>query len=46
MYKYFGLMMTCVGRKVPTLSKLIKHKIVVFEEVYILFHFITKSQKV
>ena len=38
-YKYFGLMMACIGRNLSPLRKLIKYKIVVCEEVYILFHF-------
>ena len=37
--KYFGLMMACIGRNYSPLFKLIKHKIVVFDDVYILFHF-------
>ena len=38
-YKYFGLMMACIGRNYLSLFKLVKHKIVVFDEVYTLFHF-------
>ena len=38
-YKYFGLMMACIGRNQSSLFKLIKYKIVVFDEVYILLHF-------
>ena len=36
---YFGLMMACVGRKKSRLFKLLKYKIVVFDEVCILYHF-------
>ena len=36
--KYFGLMMACIGRKLSPLFKLIKYKIVVLDEVHILFH--------
>jgi hypothetical protein len=32
-------MMTCIGRDFSSLFKLVQHKIVVFDEVYILFHF-------
>jgi hypothetical protein len=32
-------MMACVGRNQSPLFKLIKYKIVVFDEIYILFHF-------
>ena len=38
-YQYFGLVMACIGRNWSPLFKLIKYKIVVFDEVYILFHF-------
>jgi len=38
-YKYFGLMMACIGRNKSPLFKLIKHKIVVFDKVHISFHF-------
>ena len=38
-YKYFGLMMACIDRSKSPLFKLINYKIVVFDEVYILFHF-------
>ena len=31
--------MACIGRNLSALFKLIKYKIVVFDEVYILFHF-------
>ena len=32
-------MMACIGRNSSQLFKLINHKIVVLDEVYILFHF-------
>ena len=32
-------MMACIGRNKSPLFKLIKYKVVVFDEVYILFHF-------
>jgi hypothetical protein len=37
-FKYFSLMMTCIDRNYSPLFKLIKQKIVVFDEVHILFH--------
>jgi hypothetical protein len=39
LYKYFRVLMACLGRNLSPLFKLIKYKIVVFDEVYILFHF-------
>ena len=38
-YKNFGLMMACIGRNWSPLFKILKYKIVVFEEVCILLHF-------
>ena len=38
-YKYLGLTMACKGLKQQPIFKLINHKIVVFDEVNILFHF-------
>jgi len=35
----YTVMMPCLGRNYSPLYKLIKYKIVVFDEVYILFHF-------
>jgi hypothetical protein len=32
-------MMACIGRNVSPLFKLLKYKVAVFDEVYILFHF-------
>ena len=37
--KYFGMMMACIGRNLSPSFKLMKNEIVVFDEVYILFHF-------
>jgi len=37
--KYLGLMMACIGRNYSPLFKLIDRKIVVFNDVHILFHF-------
>jgi len=37
LYKYFELMMACIGRN----YSLIKYKIFVFDKLYILFHFKT-----
>jgi len=38
-YTMYTVMMPCLGRNYSPLYKLIKYKIVVFDEVYILFHF-------
>ena len=38
-YKCFGLMMACIYRNQSPLFKLLNYKTVVFDEVYILFHF-------
>jgi hypothetical protein len=40
-HKYFGLMIACLGRNYS--PNLTKYKIVVFDEVYILFHFNKKK---
>ena len=39
--KSLGLMMACIGRKYSPLFKLIKRKVIVFDDVYIVFHFNT-----
>jgi hypothetical protein len=36
-YKYFGLMLACLGRNLS--PNLIKYKLLVFDEIHILFHF-------
>jgi hypothetical protein len=38
-YKYFGLMMACLGLNYSPIFKLIKYNTVVFDEVYILLYF-------
>jgi len=40
-YKYFGLMMVCIGRNLSPLFKSIKYKIIVFDDVHISSYFNT-----